>query len=437
MAASGLRVSARSTPRRWAYMPESPPHSRSKAGCTDATTPSRAKVASQLGRGHLDVLDAVPRGPDRAVAELLRSERQAGHDLPSAPSPMAWKPACSPARVHATTWSRTAAASRYPCPAWPASAYGSRRCAVCDPIEPSAKRSPAAPAVPRSRARATPAGADLAPVGDDLRPGLGCRELAQGLQVLGAGDVRPGQLVDAPDAQRGSPREGGALHRAPLLGADRLAGDPADDVVRVAGQVAGVVVARLAAGLRRRREQGGGHHSGVHVDAGEVDHPAVRRPVELLAGRRPLLRPGRLVPAVPEHDPPAGRPVRPSPRRPRQSASERGAGQVQPGQRQAGGGRVHVRVDEGRQHQGAVEVHHLVGRVAVRPGSLPTQAIAPPRTSRAVAAGSPGEQHPPRLVEGRGQVRHAGQSASRRSKSRRAPGSARSRSSAVAAWPGT
>ena len=113
IAANGLRARARSTPRRWAYMPASPPHSRSKAGCTDATTPSRAKVGEHLGRGHLDVLDAVPRGPDRGGAELLLGQRRGRSQIsPSAPSPMAWKPACSPARVQATTWSRTSAASR-------------------------------------------------------------------------------------------------------------------------------------------------------------------------------------------------------------------------------------------------------------------------------------------------------------------------------------
>ena len=213
---------------------------------------------------------------------------------------------------------------------------------------------------------ATPLGAGLAPV---ARPPPGRapppHEGEQGLQVLGAGDVRAGQLVHAARCRATPPRARAArCDRPALVRRHRLAGHPAHDVVGVAGQVAGVV------------EPGSARASGAAASSAEdttaectstrrqVDHAAVRRPVELLPGRRPALRPGRLVPAVAEHH--AGRgPARPAfSTRSRQSARRGGRREVEPGQRQPGGRGVHVGVDEGRGHQRAGEVDHLVGAVA-------------------------------------------------------------------------
>ena len=216
----------------------------------------------------------------------------------------------------------------------------------------------------------------------------------------------PASSCTQPDAERRRPGQGGALHRPALVGRHRLAGDPADDVVRVAGQVAGVVEARLGAGLRGRREQGGGHHGGVHVDAAEVDHAAVRRPVELLAGRRPLPRASRSRPSR-GRGPPGPRDGPAGLLHPVEAVRQRGgAGEVQPGQRQAGGRRVDVGVDEGRRHQ--------------RPARSTTSS-ASSRCGRGVPAdpgdGAAADQqcrrggvvravHPPRPVERRGAVRH-------------------------------
>ena len=111
--------------------------------------------------------------------------------------------------------------------------------AVCEPIEPSANRSPAAPRAPSSLGPADAAEAGrLAPVADDLGPGLGGGQREHRGEVVGAGDVRAGQLVQQADAQRGGVLAGWPAGSGAALGrGDRLAGHPAYDVVRVAGQV--------------------------------------------------------------------------------------------------------------------------------------------------------------------------------------------------------
>ena len=222
---------------------------------------------------------------------------------------MAWKPACRPASVHATTWSRTAGGVQVAVPGVrrrrrTAGAGG----AVCEPIDAVGEQvaGRAERAELPGAGHAAEAGS-LAPVADDLGPRLGRGQL----QHRDAGRRRRrcrGRTARAAARCPGRRRARGwpAAAAAALSRGDRLAGDPADDVMRVAGQVAGVRPAVLAARLGHRGEQGRGDHGGVHVDAGEVDHSAVRRPVELLAGRGPVLRPGRLVPAVPEHDAAAG-----------------------------------------------------------------------------------------------------------------------------------
>ena len=76
IAANGLSDRARGRPSRSAYMPDSPPQSRSKAGCTDATTPEPGEDRQVLRREHLDVLDAVPGGPQPVGAEPLAPPRR-------------------------------------------------------------------------------------------------------------------------------------------------------------------------------------------------------------------------------------------------------------------------------------------------------------------------------------------------------------------------
>jgi hypothetical protein len=51
----------------------------------------------------------------------------------------------------------------------------------------------------------------LAPVADDLWPRLGRGQGEEGGEVVGAGDVRPGQLVQQADSQRGGVLAGGSL----------------------------------------------------------------------------------------------------------------------------------------------------------------------------------------------------------------------------------
>ena len=86
------------------------------------------------------------------------------------------------------------------------------------------------------------------------------------------------------------------------------------------------------------------------------------RVVDLGPGRRPALGPAGVLPAVPPDD----RRRRRGRRRTRAAAAQAlgqrpGAGQVEPGQRQAGVQGVHVGVDEAGDHQRTGEVDHPIG----------------------------------------------------------------------------
>src|SRR5690606_38418913 len=87
-------------------------------------------------------------------------------------------------------------------------------------------------------------------------------------------------------------------------------------------------------------QQGRGDQGGVHVDAGQVQGPAVGGLVQFGAGGGPPLGPGGLVPAVPEQHRVLGvgggmgaYPVE-------GGGEGGGVGQVESGERQAGGGGV-------------------------------------------------------------------------------------------------
>ena len=153
--------------------------------------------------------------------------------------------------------------------------------------------------------------------------------------------------MQAADAQRRGAGPSGLLRGPALRGRHGLAGHPAYDVVCLGREVPAVGEPLRGAHLGHRREQRRGDDGGVHVDATEVDHAAVGRPVELLPGRWPVLGPGGLVPPVAQHDPAA---LRPAERLDAlQALGEVGtADQVQARQRDAGRGRVDVGVDERR-----------------------------------------------------------------------------------------
>ena len=84
--------------------------------------------------------------------------------------------------------------------------------AVCEPIAPSANRSPAAPE--RSELAGPLDAAELAPVAHDVAAGLGGREREHPREVVGAGDVRAAELVEGADAELGAQPTGGPLRGA-------------------------------------------------------------------------------------------------------------------------------------------------------------------------------------------------------------------------------
>ncbi len=208
-------------------------------------------------------------------------------------------------------------------------------------------------------------GAELAPVADHLgqrRPrgqGRGDRE------VLGRADVRRAELVDHADAVPGGVLER-PQDRVLARGRRQQPEQPlAGQVVRVArDEPAGVVplgVHHLGAGV----EEGGADHGGVHVDAAQVDRAAVRGPVDLLAGERPLLGPDGLVPALAQDDRGGGGAGV------RREGVERlvqagDPGEVHADRGEPGLGQVRVGVHEGRGDQPAVELDdpvRVVGEV--------------------------------------------------------------------------
>ena len=165
---------------------------------------------------------------------------------------------------------------------------------------------------------------------------------------------------------------------------------------------------QLAATAAQQRR---GHHRRVRVDPGEVDQPAV--------GRRGRARPrsaarrsGHAVSSQPLPRIGRPRPARACPldrvRAPR--ASDVAGAQVQAGQRQSGGGRVHVRVDEGGRDERAAQVDDRARRP---PRSAPSarrraRRSCSPSTSSARGRGRPRRVDPAVAVEGA----HASESAS-------------------------
>ena len=143
----------------------------------------------------------------------------------SAPSPMAWKPACRPA-----------------CGAGDDVVAHLRRGEVGVPRRGRRRRRPRAGrrCASRSRRRRTgrrphrsrPArgpldAAELAPVADHVRAGLARGQREHGPEVLLAGDVRPAQLVQAADAQRRGARAGWPAARPGAARASPTRGPPA------------------------------------------------------------------------------------------------------------------------------------------------------------------------------------------------------------------
>src|SRR5581483_12334730 len=132
-------------------------------------------------------------------------------------------------------------------------------------------------------------------------------EREQAGEVVLAGDLRTGALVDGADAEFGGPAQRGELRVSSLSGGDRAEGSGAYRVVGVARERAVLGVSGGRAGFRSCVEQRAGDDGAVHVDAGEVGAATARRAIQLGSGERfaPVRRaviPRGLVPAGTEYD---------------------------------------------------------------------------------------------------------------------------------------
>ncbi len=102
-AASGFDARVRSRPSRASYSPPAPPHRASKTGWTLATRPREAMAVTCSGSG-ISTCSIRCRAARRASSPTCSAAAaQPSRTEASAASPMAWKPACSPARVQAAT----------------------------------------------------------------------------------------------------------------------------------------------------------------------------------------------------------------------------------------------------------------------------------------------------------------------------------------------
>ena len=149
-----------------------------------------------------------------------------------------------------------------------------------------------------------------------------------------ARSARPGcrrRRTRAPRRCRAQRTDAGT-RAAPLCAALRTArpGERAHLGVRRPGQRRGAVPAGQPGPAGQRRE-GGADLCRVHVDAGEIGCPVADHRVHLGARRRAVLRPCRLVPAVPPQQPRRRRACR-GHEQARHSAQRARRGQVEPGQ---------------------------------------------------------------------------------------------------------
>ncbi len=189
------------------------------------------------------------------------------------------------------------------------------------------------------------------------------REREQVAEVVRAGDLRPGHLVQGGYAECGGMRPGPALGGSPLAyGHVVVGGGP--------GRMVGLALAPAVpepsphAGCAAAGRERGRHDRAVAVDAGEVDGRAAGRAVKFGGCGRTGLGPGRLVPVGAEHD---GGGVTPDMLGELVEGEGQGRrpGQVESVEGKPGRGHVHVGVHEcGRDH-GVVEVHDLLGRQGV------------------------------------------------------------------------
>ena len=171
-------------------------------------------------------------------------------------------------------------------------------------------------------------------------------------------------LVDGGDAECGRGIQGRRSRALALLRGQLLADGRPHEVMRVAGQRPPRVESVGLGQAGREPAQRRGRRRRVHIDTGQVGGPVTDHAVKVVGARRGhAFRPARFVPAV--------GPDRAVGMRPRvvldesEAVPQRGGRpQVQPGERQAGRGEMHMTVDEGGRDEAAFEVDDVrVGKL--------------------------------------------------------------------------
>ena len=356
---TGSWRAARSAPSRATYMPSGPPQRASKAGCTLATTAERGQRARSCSGVSISACSTRCRAArTRRQADLRRRPRRCRRARPSsAASPMAWKPACSPARVQAATCRATCSAVEVGVAAVSArrrTARTGRRCGCRARRRrtgrrrrrPRRARGPARRrrARPSSRSRSTPCSSASSARKSSSPPMSGPPH--SWTQPMPSAAARSSVAVCA--ARRCAGRDRGVRGAAH----DVVGLLPHQPVADEARRGPGLAAPRRAARWRRPRcaRRCGRGRRRRRTTRGRARRPSAGAP------RARWCRPSRCRAATPPRSGPGrrGDPVQ-------RDGERRRAGEVEPGQRQAGGGGVHVRVDEGGRDPGVVEVDDDVG----------------------------------------------------------------------------
>ena len=302
--ASGLSRTARSRPRRCAYIPSVAAPQRVEVRLHAGDDAPRAEPGGLLGGHHFDVLEPVSAARDRLSPELV------DHPLQSIDNRADRR---IPDDVEAGRDARFGAGAQMRCdgPRLEVGVAAAVRRISVGLLQPGRSRPQGAvdeqiacqPAGTRRLGQGLgPAAVSdgFAPVPDDLDAVVG---VVQFLPVVQAADVGASAFVDGDDPAGRREVEGGDPGAGTLVGSQPVTGGRTHQVVGVGGQRALRVEARRGRQARCEPPQCRGGCCRMHVDPGQVGRPITDHAVQVVGARWRRVRPARLVPAVPPDRP--------------------------------------------------------------------------------------------------------------------------------------